>query len=272
VTTRARATAVAALTAALLSGAAAVHAAGPAPAGQAAAGAAAGPAAAGAAAGQVTFLAGEASRVLGEKRQPLALGSAVYQGDVIETARRTRLELRLADASVLRLGPVSRVELDAAAFGASPDDRKVSAKLRVGNVWASVTKTLGGEARFEVKTENAVAGVRGTTFRVDAAKDKSVVVRVYSGTVAVAAGAIPRPAHDGGAAAPGPDGKPAGKPERRQVAGPQEVTREQWERLVGNMMQVKVAADGTPSEPEQFALAKADEWETWNRQRDATGK
>jgi len=246
VTMRARATATAAILGALLLGAAAVHAAAPAPA---------------TAAGTVTFLAGEASRVHGEQREALALGGAVYQGDVIETARRTRLELKLSDASVLRLGPVSRVELDAAAFGKGADDRKVSARLRVGNVWANVTKALGGEARFEVKTENAVAGVRGTTFRVDASKDKSVVVRVYSGTVAVAAGAIPRPAHAGGAA--------GGKPERQQVAGPQEVTREQWERIVTNMMQVKVAADGTPSEPEKFALAKADEWETWNRDRDA---
>ncbi len=245
-TMRARATALAASLAALLLGAAAVHAAAP------------------AAAGSVTFLAGEATRVHGDKKEPLALGAAVYQGDVIETARRTRLELKLSDASVLRLGPVSRVELDAAAFGASADDRKVSAKLRVGNVWANVTKALGGEARFEVRTENAVAGVRGTTFRVDAQKDKSVVVRVYSGTVAVAAGAIPRPEHQGTA--------PAGKKERRQVAGPTEVTREQWERIVTNMMQVKVAADGTPSEPEKFALAEADEWETWNRERDAAGK
>lgn len=243
--TRARALAAAAA-AFLLLGALAVRAAAPAPA---------------AAAGEVTFLAGEATRVVGERREPLALGGKVFQGDVVETARRTRLELKLADESVLRLGPLSRVELDAAAFGASADERKVSAKLRVGNVWANVTKALGGEARFEVKTENAVAGVRGTTFRVDASKDKSVVVRVYSGTMAVAAGPIPRPAHQGA-----PEG---GRKERRQVAGPQEVTREQWERIVTNMMQVRVAADGTPSEPERFALAEADEWETWNRARDA---
>jgi hypothetical protein len=192
------------------------------------------------------------------------MGSPVFQGDVIETASRTRLELKLLDASVLRLGPVSKVELDAAAFGASPDDRKVSAKLRVGNVWASVTKSVGGEARFEVKTENAVAGVRGTTFRVDAKSDKSVVVRVYEGAVAVAAGNLPRPAHGGDAA--------GGKGERRQVAGPQEVTREQWERLVSSMMMVRVAADGSPAEPEKFELAKADDWETWNRERDAAAK
>jgi hypothetical protein len=209
-------------------------------------------------AGTITFLDGEASRISGGRSARLTSGASIFQGDLIETARRTRVELTLIDQSVLRLGPLSRVELDAAAFGKGPDERKVSAKLRVGNVWASVTKSLGGEARFEVRTENAVAGVRGTTFRVDASKDKSCVVKVYAGTVAVAAGPLPRPQHgkaEGGA--------------RQQVAGPREVSREQWERIVTSMMQVRVAADGSPADPEAFALAEADEWETWNRERDS---
>jgi hypothetical protein len=223
-------------------------------------------AAAPAPAGSITFVDGEATRLpAGAKaKEKLTSGSRVFQGDVIETVSRTRLELTLVDQSVLRLGPHSRVDLDAAAFGKDPLDRKVSAKLRVGNVWAHVTRTLGGEARFEVKTENAVAGVRGTTFRVDAATDKSCVVKVYSGTVAVAAGPLPRPAH--GEAAPG------GKPARTQVAGPSEVTREQWERIVTSMMQVKVAADGRAGEAEEFAMVESDEWEKWNRERDARGK
>jgi hypothetical protein len=240
--------AAAALGAALLLGAAAVHAAGPKPA------------------GSITFLSGEATRSQGKVRQALRKGSLFYQGDVVESASRSRVELTLTDASVLRLGPLSRVELDAAAFGRA-DDRKVSARLRVGNVWASVTKALGGESRFEVKTENAVAGVRGTTFRVDASKDKSVVVKVYSGTVAVAAGPIPRREHQGAPGEAVQDTK-----ERRQVAGPQEVTREQWEKIVTSMMQVRVAADGTPAEPEPFALTQADGWETWNRERDAASR
>jgi hypothetical protein len=212
------------------------------------------------AAGSITFLDGAATRHAGGKVAKLEKGTSIFQGDVIVTARRTRLELTLVDQSVLRLGPLARVELDSAAFGLGGDDRKVSAKLRVGNVWANVTRALGGEARFEVKTENAVAGVRGTTFRVDASKDRSCVVKVYSGTVAVSAGPLPRPAHG---AAGGVDGA------RQQVAGPKEVTREQWERIVTSMMQVKVAADGRPAEPETFALAEADEWEAWNRKRDA---
>lgn len=214
-------------------------------------------------AGKVTFLAGEASRTVSGKKQKLAVGAPVFEGDVLETSRRTRLEVRLADQSVVRLGPKSKAVVQAASFGKDVEDRKVSAKLVVGQVWANVAKAVGGEARFEVQTENAVAGVRGTTFRVDAARDRSVVVKVYSGTVAVAAGPIPRPDHGGGA-------DPGKKPDRKQVAGPSEVTREQWEKIVTTMMQVKVSADGRPTEPEEFALAGKDEWEAWNRQRDAT--
>ncbi|HET8542608.1 MAG TPA: FecR family protein [Anaeromyxobacter sp.] len=215
------------------------------------------------AAGTVTFLAGEATRAAGAARpEKLAVGGAVRAGDVLETRRRTRLEVRLADDSVLRLGPSSRAVVAAATFGKTAEERDVSAKLLVGKIWANVARAVGGEARFEVRTENAVAGVRGTTFRVDAAKDRSVVVKVYSGTVAVAQGGIPRPAHGAGR---------EGEPERTRVPGPQEVSREQWETIVTSMMQVRVSAEGVPGEPQAFALADAgaDEWEAWNRSRDA---
>jgi hypothetical protein len=213
------------------------------------------------AAGSVTFLAGEATRSAGGKSEKLAVGKAVFQGDVLETQKRTRLEVKLADGSVVRLGPTSKAEVQAAAFGKTVEERNVSAKLLVGKVWANVAKAVGGEQRFEVKTENAVAGVRGTTFRVDAATDKSVVVKVYSGTVAVASGPVPRPEHQAA----------GGKPERKQIAGPQQVSREQWEKIVTNMMAVRVSSEGVPGEPEKFALATPgeDEWEEWNRSRDS---
>ena len=207
----------------------------------------------------VSFLDGEATRTAAGRTEALRSGTALHEGDLVETRRRTRLELSLADGSVLRLGPLSRARLETAVFGASPEDRRVSARLLVGDVWAKVAKAVGGEARFEVQTENAVAGVRGTTFRVDAAHDRSEVVRVYSGAVAVAGGPIPLPSHGGGGS-------------RRQVPGPQEVTREQWERVVTSMMEVRVSAQGEPEEPRAFALAAADEWEAWNRERDAAGR
>jgi hypothetical protein len=209
-------------------------------------------------AGSVTFLSGEATRQADGRSEKLALGRLVHQGDLVETGARTRLELTLPDRSVIRLGPGSKLRLTTAVFGRGAEDRSVSASLLVGQIWAKVEKAVGGESRFEVQTRNAVAGVRGTTFRVDARQDRSCVVKVYSGAVAVAAGPVPRPGH---------------AQERRQVPGPQPVSREQWERLVGKMMQLAVSADGSPGEPEAFALAApdADPWEAWNRERDGEG-
>lgn len=213
-------------------------------------------------AGSVTFLDGEVTRLAGAKAGKLALGSPVYEDDVLATGGRSRLELTLRDQSVLRVGPRAKVRLATAAFGRKPEDRRVSAELVVGDLWAKVKKAIGAESRFEVRTENAVAGVRGTTFRVDARADRSCVVKVYGGAVAVAGGSLPQPAHQGG------------KKERKLVPGPREVTREQWERLVGKMMQVAVAPDGTPGDPEAFALAAPgqDEWEEWNRARDGVAE
>jgi hypothetical protein len=56
---------------------------------------------------------------------------------------------------------------------------------------------------------------------------------------------------------------------RHEVPGPKEVTREQWEKIVTAMMELRVSASGQPDEPRAFALASDDPWESWNRQRDA---
>ena len=54
------------------------------------------------------------------------------------------------------------------------------------------------------------------------------------------------------------------------MPGPEEVSREQWEKLFGRQMQIVIAADGTPGEPEQFAedADKNDAWAKWNQERD----
>jgi hypothetical protein len=208
---------------------------------------------------QVSTLEGRAQKSrAGSPGSELKVGSALAPGDVVETRADSRLEIRFGDGSLLRLGPEARLLLAEAHF-AGRAQRRVSARLFFGKLWAKVTSVLQGEQKFQVETENAVAGVRGTTFRVEANADKSVLVRVYDGQVAVGKG--------GPAAAP-----PAG--ERREVPGPQEVTREQWERLVGRQMQILVSADGTPGEPEPFSpdAEQDDPFVRWNQQRDAAPK
>ena len=201
---------------------------------------------------QVSALEGEAQRSReGAQPSKLAVGAAVSQGDIITTGDDARLELKFADASLLRIGPKAKLQISAAHFGGGPAKRQMTARLFFGNIWARVTSAIQGEQKFQIETENAVAGVRGTTFRVDARQDKSVLVRVYAGAVAVAKN-VPLYA----------SGKPG---ERHEVRGPDEVSRDKWEKIVGKQMQILIAADGTPGEPGKLAEAdeKADDLGSW---------
>ena len=207
----------------------------------------------------VSALDGSAQRWRGGgAKAELRVGAEVGQGDLVETRENARLEIRFADQSILRLGPSARLQLSEAHFGGRAK-RKLSARLFLGKLWARVTSAIHGDQKFQVETENAVAGVRGTTFRVDANQDKSVRVRVYDGQVAVAPG-VPAGAGKGG--------------ERREVQGPQEVTRDRWEKLVGRQMQIVISADGTPGDPEPFSpdAEEDDPFARWNLQRDAAPK
>lgn len=206
----------------------------------------------------VSVLEGKATRARAKAQPaPLSVGVAVGQGDTIETFEDSRLELKFSDGSALRVGPKAKLLLSEAHFGGGPARRRMTARLFFGNLWAKVTSVIQGEQKFAIETENAVAGVRGTTFRVDARADKSVLVRVYAGAVAVAKN-VPIYATE----------KPGEG--RHEVAGPDEVSREQWEKIVGKQMQIVIAADGTPGEPEQFAedADKDDDWAKWNQDRD----
>lgn len=207
---------------------------------------------------EVSYVDGTASKTnaKGDKAK-LAVGNPLSEGDTLETGEASKLELRFADRSVLRLGASAKLQLTAAHFGGGEAKRKMSARLFFGNIWAKVTSIVSGDQKFQVETENAVAGVRGTTFRVDAHQDKSVLVRVYAGAVAVAKN-VPLYA----------TGKPGEA--RHEVAGPEEVSREKWESLVGKQMQIVIAADGTPGKPEMFAedADKDDSWAKWNAERD----
>jgi hypothetical protein len=202
---------------------------------------------------QVSALEGKATRSRGGAPASLSVGAAVGQGDTIATDPESRLELKFSDASIIRIGAKAKLQLTEAHFGGGPTKRKLTARLFFGNLWAKVTSAIQGESKFAVETENAVAGVRGTTFRVDANDDKSVRVAVYDGAVAVA-----KPG-DVAAAKPG---------ERHEVEGPAEISRDQWEKIVGAQMQVLISADGTPGEPTKLDPNADDAFAKWNEARD----
>ncbi|RMG14852.1 MAG: hypothetical protein D6729_13115 [Deltaproteobacteria bacterium] len=221
-------------------------------------------------AGTVTYFkakkGAKAFRIREKQREALRKGVKVYEGDRIVTQGKVKMEVRLKDGSALRVGPDSEVLLEAAQFDLEKKARKVSASLIIGKAWSKVSKGFtakdGGAESFQVHTENAVAGVRGTTFRVNALVDKSTLVRVYAGTVAVRG---IRPLYQ--------TEEPDAKSGRRQVKKPAQISRKEWERTVTKMMSIKIGANGLPEEEGEFALAdelKGEEgdWVAWNRALD----
>jgi hypothetical protein len=186
------------------------------------------------AAATVTFAEGtaEVRRGPGLPKQ-LHERATLAEGDVLETGDDSRLELKLADGSVLRLAPRSRFVL------AAGERRRQPYRLDAGQLWWIVPSRAPAGA--EVQTDNAVVSARGATVRVDAHEDRSVLVRVYSGSASV----------------------------RRNAAG-----RDRWQRNVASQMQLLVGADGTAGVAAPFSEAdeRDDRWSAWNRKRDGQGK
>lgn len=190
------------------------------------------PALAWAAVGKVSALDGTATRApRGGAPVALRVGGEVELGDTLVVAPRSHVKLTLTDASVLVLGERSELTITEARFEGQ-ERRGFAARLGLGKLWTRVTRALGGsEAKFEITTDRAVAGVRGTIFRVDAVKvvgattqpgrrAARTVVRVMEGRVAVQA-RVKRAAAKGSPRQQGP---------RTQVAGPSEISAEQWEQ------------------------------------------
>ncbi|OGQ83294.1 MAG: hypothetical protein A2289_08270 [Deltaproteobacteria bacterium RIFOXYA12_FULL_58_15] len=210
--------------------------------------------------GTITFLRGDALRAKqGTHWEPIKEKTAVFQGDKLKTKEGARLEATLADGSKLRLGGNSELNLQQVSFGKkSKAKKKVSVKLVVGRVWASVTSLFGSDSKFEVTSPNAVAGVRGTRFAASLGDDGSTTVKVYAGNVLVSNQPIYAI-------------KGHTKANRVEVAGPQEIAKDAWEEMVaGAMKMVQVAANGEMTAPQEFQMAATedDDWEQWNSERD----
>jgi len=186
-------------------------------------------------------------------------------GDEVATGTRSRMELVLPDNSRVRFADNSRfkvVQLDAA-----PDSRNVRINVAVGRTWANVARALGGKSRFELSCDNAVAGVRGTIYRMNVNNDSSALVRVYDGEVAVSGG---QPAERKTETKPPVLGAPTKVDGPKKVEGPKKISMEEWVYLIRSMQQISVSKTGVPDKPRSFTEQEdRDEWVDWNRAKDA---
>jgi len=213
---------------------------------------------------KVTFLEGTSNAVCpGQKGTiKLKVNDLLKSGCEISTDMNSRLELTLPDKSIVRFADNTRIKiLQADIIDARKRDVKIF--ITIGKIWSNVRKSLGGKGRFEISCENAVAGVRGTIYRMNVEEDKSALVKVYDGEVNVASSTIKKDKKSPLAGPPKPVAGPTA------VAGPKPVSMEEWVYIVRSMQQIRISSDGKAEEPKDFTEAEdRDEWVDWNRERD----
>ena len=189
-------------------------------------------------------------------------GDTLKGGDEVSTGSKAKLELILPDYSAVRFASDSHFKVLQVEVGGDSIPRNMKFHVAIGRTWANISKAVGEKGQFELRSENAVAGVRGTIYRMNVEKDKSALVRVYDGTVRVSGGG---PAME----APkmiGPPQKVAGP---TSIPGPRKTKMEEWVFIIKSMQQIIIAADGTAEKPRDFTEKEdRDEWVDWNKARD----
>lgn len=133
---------------------------------------------------RVVAVSGEASviRSSDSSRHALAFKDPIFLNDRILTATASQVKLLLNDDSILKVSPTSELLISESLLGPGEQSR-TTVNLLKGKLRSLVGKQLGANSRFEVHTDVAVAGVRGTDFEVLAAGES--LVRTFSGVVEV---------------------------------------------------------------------------------------
>lgn len=151
-----------------------------------------------------------------------------------------------------------------------------NANLKKGNAWVSAKAAFGEKKNVAIRMPTAVAAIRGTKYRAQAGEEESSIL-VYQGEVEVnrpenlqkmRRDALEKKQKEG--APPKFRLEPVQEIEApTQVAGPYEVSLEDWIKLVEGM-QINLRADGKYHmfEFDKKADAQSD-WVKWNNELDA---
>jgi hypothetical protein len=135
--------------------------------------------------GRVTALEGKVT-VLRQGKfapEPLTLQKPVFQEDIIETDRASKVRITLSDAMVISLGEQSRLELQQFSHDVRQQTRAGRLAIAWG-VFRAILKDMTSPSGVEVITPTAVAAIRGTDLMGEVTADSAAIV-VLEGTVAV---------------------------------------------------------------------------------------
>src|SRR3989304_7119448 len=211
-------------------------------------------------AGTITYVKGTAQKkgTKGEDWERAKENTTLTSGDKVKTLEKTRAEIRLEAGKVIRLDENTTVDL-VKLVEESQNKVGTDIKIEQGNLWAKVGK-LGENTELKVESPIAGASIRGTTFRVEVAVDKSTQLNVYEGVVEVynpmqtAKGPITR------IEAPREVKKPG------YIEGPKEVSLDEWTYIVKDMQRFTITPAGI-KKVEEFKkddTEEQSEWVRWN--------
>ena len=200
---------------------------------------------------------------------------SIHEKDIVKTLAKSRCEITLVGGGKLRIGQNSELEITEA--NVKPMEKNFGATLKKGDVWVAAKAAFGEKKNVAVRTPTAVAAIRGTKYRAKAGEDESSVL-VYDGKVDVNAAKNVIDARNQQMRQGGPQGGAAPKftlgpvteiQAPTQVAGPYEVSLEDWISVVEGM-QINVRKDG------KYSMFKFDQdtdagldFVKWNKEQDA---
>ena len=145
-------------------------------------------------AAQAASVQGRASAALpGKAAVPLVAGAQLPEGTLLATDADGYVTLQLADGSTVRVQAGSKVKLD--KLRSDTGTTTFEFGLIAGRIESLVARLRGANARFEVRTPQVAASVRGTNFRVSLdASSGEARSEVLEGSVAAAGRANPKKA------------------------------------------------------------------------------
>lgn len=94
-------------------------------------------------------------------------GDPIYEGDVINTSSSASVKLLLSDRTVVDVGPSTLFSLKEFK-NKNVSDRKVELEMPYGKVRTNITKPVGNGGTFNIRTQTATMGVRGTEIIIQA--------------------------------------------------------------------------------------------------------
>jgi len=211
----------------------------------------------------VTLVQGRVNYTQEHRKVRLKQGYKISAPGKLVLGEEARLELELADGSLLRFSGGTECDLVSAVTNGAKRDVRVDVAL--GDCWASVKKFLGQNGTFAVNSPTAVAGVAGTRYRVHVDATRASSYLVYEGRIKVGY----RPVSSKYVTNKSFSGiKEVGGPQ--EVQGPSEISMQDWIMIVKSGYRFDVSPDGAFYRPVRFDRQKdlQDPWVRWNLNRD----